>query len=391
MGSFEVGLAQMTTRERRLNVIFRQRRPGRVRTAAVRPARAARRPREPGRRRAAHVGPPPRRAGGRRDRHLPGRPGDARPAGPAGAVPARAPRTADRTRQTRPHQRRADPAGVHRPRRRDRKDQPCSSSRRSRPTTSVRPRTQSAADPAGRSVSIDPMLARFAGVLEAYVPGVPGPMADVPPGVLRGPTGLRRAGRCRGAPRPPRHQGCPACLTSMPPRPARPGPASHGPPADPVVITGAGMVTCLGLDRHATWAAVRQGRCGMGPLTAMEQPLPAGRDGGQAPDLPADESPAEPRRGPLPPPGDRRRPRRRGHLRRRPAGRAGAGRADARHHAARDAGRRRAPADGRLPAARPVPRRQHRPGGLARAGPRGGSPPPPARPARRPSGRSPWG
>jgi 3-oxoacyl-[acyl-carrier-protein] synthase II len=66
-------------------------------------------------------------------------------------------------------------------------------------------------------------------------------------------------------------------------------------PADPVVITGAGMVTCLGLDRHATWAAVRQGRSGMGSLSAMEQPLAAGKDGGQAPDLPPDESPGEPR------------------------------------------------------------------------------------------------
>lgn len=64
---------------------------------------------------------------------------------------------------------------------------------------------------------------------------------------------------------------------------------------DAVVITGAGMVTCLGLDRRATWSAVRQGRCGMGPMPALEQPLPAGKNGGQAPELPADETPGQPR------------------------------------------------------------------------------------------------
>jgi 3-oxoacyl-[acyl-carrier-protein] synthase II len=37
-----------------------------------------------------------------------------------------------------------------------------------------------------------------------------------------------------------------------------------------IVITGAGMITCLGLDRETTWRAVQAGRCGMGPLTAME-------------------------------------------------------------------------------------------------------------------------
>ena len=62
-----------------------------------------------------------------------------------------------------------------------------------------------------------------------------------------------------------------------------------------VVITGAGMITSLGPDRETTWRAVRDGRCGMGPLTAMEQPLPAGKDGGQAVDLPADFEPGKPR------------------------------------------------------------------------------------------------
>src|SRR5947209_1925724 len=67
-----------------------------------------------------------------------------------------------------------------------------------------------------------------------------------------------------------------------------PAPAS---PADPVVITGAALVTALGLSREQTWQQVRQGRSGMGPLSAMEQSLPPGKDGGQAPDLPADFEP----------------------------------------------------------------------------------------------------
>jgi 3-oxoacyl-[acyl-carrier-protein] synthase II len=64
---------------------------------------------------------------------------------------------------------------------------------------------------------------------------------------------------------------------------------------DPIVITGAGLITPLGLSRAATWEAVRAGRCGMGPMPAMESPLPAGADGGQAPDLPADFAPQLPR------------------------------------------------------------------------------------------------
>jgi len=65
--------------------------------------------------------------------------------------------------------------------------------------------------------------------------------------------------------------------------------------SDAVVITGAGMITSLGIDRETTWRAVREGRCGCGPLAAMEQPLPEGKDGGQAVDLPADYDPDKPR------------------------------------------------------------------------------------------------
>jgi 3-oxoacyl-[acyl-carrier-protein] synthase II len=62
-----------------------------------------------------------------------------------------------------------------------------------------------------------------------------------------------------------------------------------------IVITGAGMVTPLGLTRHETWGAVLRGACGCGPLSAMEQPLPAGKDGGQAPELPGEPEPGTPR------------------------------------------------------------------------------------------------
>jgi 3-oxoacyl-[acyl-carrier-protein] synthase II len=65
--------------------------------------------------------------------------------------------------------------------------------------------------------------------------------------------------------------------------------------AKPILITGAGLITPLGLSRAQTWEAVRDGRCGMGPMAAMESPLPAWADGGQAPDLPGDFAPKLPR------------------------------------------------------------------------------------------------
>jgi 3-oxoacyl-[acyl-carrier-protein] synthase II len=60
-------------------------------------------------------------------------------------------------------------------------------------------------------------------------------------------------------------------------------------PRERIVISGAGMITCLGADRETTWRAVLDGRCGMRPLTAIEQPLPEGRDGGQAVDIAEDD------------------------------------------------------------------------------------------------------
>ena len=64
---------------------------------------------------------------------------------------------------------------------------------------------------------------------------------------------------------------------------------------DNIVITGAALATSLGLTRQATWSAVRAGKCGMGPLTALESPLPPEKNGGQALDLPADYRPTDPR------------------------------------------------------------------------------------------------
>jgi 3-oxoacyl-[acyl-carrier-protein] synthase II len=60
---------------------------------------------------------------------------------------------------------------------------------------------------------------------------------------------------------------------------------------DQIVITGVGLITPLGLSLQQTWDAVLRGQCGMGPMPAMESPLPAGATGGQAPDLPADFAP----------------------------------------------------------------------------------------------------
>jgi 3-oxoacyl-[acyl-carrier-protein] synthase II len=62
-----------------------------------------------------------------------------------------------------------------------------------------------------------------------------------------------------------------------------------------IVITGAGLVTALGLSREETWQSILQNRSTMRPFTAMESPLPPGSAGGQAPDLPEDFFPDLPR------------------------------------------------------------------------------------------------
>ena len=50
------------------------------------------------------------------------------------------------------------------------------------------------------------------------------------------------------------------------------------------MISGAGLVTPLGLTRETTWAAILAGQCGLREMSAIEQPLPPGATGGQAPD-----------------------------------------------------------------------------------------------------------
>jgi 3-oxoacyl-[acyl-carrier-protein] synthase II len=64
---------------------------------------------------------------------------------------------------------------------------------------------------------------------------------------------------------------------------------------DAVVITGMGLATSLGLSVTDTWAAVIANRSGAGPMPDMESPLPPGKDGCQAPPLPADFEPSLPR------------------------------------------------------------------------------------------------
>lgn len=62
-----------------------------------------------------------------------------------------------------------------------------------------------------------------------------------------------------------------------------------------IVISGAGLVTGLGLSREQTWESILRGKCAMGPMSAIETPLAPGKDGGQAPDLPEEFAPELPR------------------------------------------------------------------------------------------------
>ncbi len=64
-----------------------------------------------------------------------------------------------------------------------------------------------------------------------------------------------------------------------------------------IVISGAGLVTCLGRDRESTWQAVIRGQCGIMPLTAIESPLDPNLGGGEVrdPDLGAGVDLANPR------------------------------------------------------------------------------------------------
>jgi 3-oxoacyl-[acyl-carrier-protein] synthase II len=56
------------------------------------------------------------------------------------------------------------------------------------------------------------------------------------------------------------------------------------PSRDEVVVTGFGLVSSLGLSVPETWSAVRAGRCGLGPISALESHAAPEKGGGQAPD-----------------------------------------------------------------------------------------------------------
>ena len=56
--------------------------------------------------------------------------------------------------------------------------------------------------------------------------------------------------------------------------------------SDGVVITGAGLVSALGLSRAQTWQSVLRGQSGIAPLTAIESDLSPNKGGGQAPSPP---------------------------------------------------------------------------------------------------------
>ncbi|MEX2218588.1 MAG: beta-ketoacyl-[acyl-carrier-protein] synthase family protein [Phycisphaerales bacterium] len=62
-----------------------------------------------------------------------------------------------------------------------------------------------------------------------------------------------------------------------------------------VAITGVGLVVSLGLDAPTVWGAITAWRVGLGPMPAMESPLPPGSTGGQAPELPPGYRPELPR------------------------------------------------------------------------------------------------
>lgn len=53
-----------------------------------------------------------------------------------------------------------------------------------------------------------------------------------------------------------------------------------------IVITGLGLVSCLGITPEDTFDAVLAGRCGIGPMSALEQTPSPNKGGGQAADLP---------------------------------------------------------------------------------------------------------
>ncbi len=62
-----------------------------------------------------------------------------------------------------------------------------------------------------------------------------------------------------------------------------------------IVITGVAASASLGTDAATIWRGIRSGRCGIGPMSAIESSVPAEATGGQARDLPDDYRPDLPR------------------------------------------------------------------------------------------------
>jgi len=67
------------------------------------------------------------------------------------------------------------------------------------------------------------------------------------------------------------------------------------PHPEPIVITGVGLCTSLGIDAETTWQAVRSNQIGIATLTEVESALPIASVGGQALELPSHYRPDLPR------------------------------------------------------------------------------------------------
>ncbi len=57
---------------------------------------------------------------------------------------------------------------------------------------------------------------------------------------------------------------------------------------EPIVATGFGLVTCLGIGARANWDALVARRCGFAPVTSFDTSGSAVKDGGEPPPLPPD-------------------------------------------------------------------------------------------------------
>lgn len=65
--------------------------------------------------------------------------------------------------------------------------------------------------------------------------------------------------------------------------------------SDRIVISGVGLVTCLGASAEETWRGIVSGRRGLGPMAALETRPKQDKGGGQAPELPGEYGAGLPR------------------------------------------------------------------------------------------------